>query len=206
MEAKAQRIGIYGGTFNPVHAGHLRVAREALRVLKLDKVLLVPNARSPLRLEEEMLPGPERLALVRLAVADDPSLEACDVEVARGGPSFTVETLRTLRERYPDAALFFLMGADSLLTLERWVAVEEMLTLAQAVVLPRPGFSRREALRDLEQRAPGLAENILCLETDLRMDISATAIREALAKGEPVAQWLPEPVAAALRAKRPADG
>lgn len=198
MNAKVKRLGIYGGTFNPIHHGHLILAREAMELLELHRLLVVPNARSPLRLGEALTPADLRLELVRLALEGEPGMEACDLEIRRGGSSYTVETLETLSEQYPDMELIFLAGADSLDTLDRWVRVEQIVQLARVVILPRPGYSRTRALRELLLRAPHMAGKVEMLETARRVDISSTEIRERMAAGRSIRWLVPDAVAAAL--------
>lgn len=194
MNAKVTRLGIYGGTFNPVHHGHLILAREAMELLELDRLLLVPNVRSPLRMGEELASPEQRLELLRLALRDEPGMEASDVEIRRGGPSYTVDTLEAMAGEFPDAERFFLAGADSLDTLDRWVRVERIVELARVVILPRPGCSRTRALAELISRRPELEGTVELLQTDRRVDISATEIRERLAAGKSIRWLVPEAV------------
>jgi len=195
MNSKAERVGVYGGTFNPIHHGHLLAAREAFEHLGLDRLLFLPNARSPLRQGEVLAPAEDRLEMLRLALAGEPGFEACDVEIRRGGTSYTVETLRVLRQDQPGVAWTFLMGADSLETFDRWVAAEEIVSLARVVALPRPGFNAVAALEALFQRAPALRGKVGLLEAGRRIDISATDIRQRAASGLSLRWLLPEAVA-----------
>jgi len=198
MNAKVKRLGVYGGTFNPVHHGHLILAREAMELLCLDRLLFVPNARSPLRMHEEPAEPGRRLELVRLAVEGEPGMKVCDLEIRRGGASYTVETLEALSAEYPGVELFFLAGADSLESLDRWVRVERIVQLARVCILPRPGYSRTRALRELARRSPQLAQEVELLQSKRRIDISATEIRERLAAGKSIRWLVPEGVARAL--------
>jgi len=199
MNGQAERLGVFGGTFNPVHHGHLIAARYAAETLKLDRVLLVPNARSPLRREEVLVPAKLRLAMVDRAVRDEPGLEACDLEVRRKGVSYLVDTLEALRRAFPDAGLCFLMGADSLDTFDRWVRVEDIVRLAEVRVMPRPGADPRPALGALFKRAPGLAGGVRLVPEGPRIDISATEVRERVASGRSIRYLVPEGVEALIR-------
>jgi len=194
MNEKVKRLGIYGGTFNPIHHGHLIMAREAMELLGLDRLVWVPNARSPLRMNEALADAELRLELVRAAVEGEAEMEVCDWEVKRGGPSYTVETLEALAEEHAGVELVFLAGADSLESLDRWVRVDRILEICRVVIVPRPGYSRREALRLLGLRAPALAGKIELLETGRRIEISATEIRERIAAGKSIRWLVPEAV------------
>lgn len=199
MKGKAEQVGIFGGTFNPVHHGHLLLAREARECLGLDRVVLVPNRRSPLR-EGEVLAGAEdRLEMVRRAVRGEAGMEVSEVEVRREGASYTVETLEALRGKWPGAELVFLCGADSLTTLDRWVRVERILELARVCVMARPGTEVEAAYAALAERAPGVAAGVERLPVTRVVDLSATEIRERVAAGRSVRWMVPEAVEAYIR-------
>jgi nicotinate-nucleotide adenylyltransferase len=195
MNQKAEQLGIMGGTFNPIHHGHLIVARAAKEALGLDRLLLMPNARSPLRMQEALADAKDRLEMVRLAVAEEPGLEACDLEVSREGTSYLVDTLAELRSIYPASELTFLMGVDSLDTFDRWREVDRIVTLAKIVVLPRPGGKAACTLADLEKRATALQGKIQLREAGPHIDISATEIRERLRQGKSIRYLVPDAVA-----------
>lgn len=195
------KLGVLGGTFNPIHHGHLIVAREAMELLGLDRVLIMPNARSPLRIEEELVPAEVRLEMVRLAVEGEPGLEACDVETSRKGTSYLVDSLRILQQRYPRAELSFLMGVDSLITFERWREVERIVEMVRVCVMPRPGTDGKAELSALESRCPELAGRLTLMEAGPRIDISATDIRDRVRSGRSVRYLVPDAVAEYIREK-----
>jgi nicotinate-nucleotide adenylyltransferase len=199
MNLKAEQLGIMGGTFNPIHHGHLIVARAAKEALGLDRLLMMPNVQSPLRMDEKRASATDRLEMVRLAVKDEPGLEACDLEVKRQGTSFLVETLGQLQKMNPEAQLTFLMGADSLETFDRWKEVERIVEIAKVVVMPRPGGHASVALTDLEKRAPALQGKIHLLPEGPHIDISATEIRDRIKSGKSVRYLVPEAVEAYLK-------
>lgn len=199
MTPKVEQLGVMGGTFNPIHHGHLIAARSAFEQLNLDRLLLMPNARSPLKMDEELADAMDRLEMVRLAVENEPGLEACDLEVRREGASFLIETLEELQDRNPDAQLTFLMGVDSLETFGRWKEVERIVEIAKIVVLPRPGVDPNLALSALETRAPGLQGKIQFLNAGPQIEISATDIRERLKAGQSIRYLVPEAVEAYLK-------
>jgi nicotinate-nucleotide adenylyltransferase len=194
-----RKIGVLGGTFNPIHHGHLIAAREAMGSLGVDRLLIMPNARSPLRMEEELAPAEVRLEMVRLAVEGEPGLEACDVETSRKGISYLVDSLQIVQERYPTADLCFLMGVDSLSTFERWREVERIVDLARVCVMPRPGADGKIELSALEARCPELTDRLTLMEEGPRIDISATDIRERVKSGRSIRYLVPDQVGEYIR-------
>lgn len=191
---KPGRIGIYGGTFNPVHHGHLLMARDVREMLSLDRMILVPNQRSPLRVGEPLLDGAHRLAMLRLAVANEEHFEVSEYELSRGGVSYTVETLRHFAE-VVGGELHFIIGADSLMTFDRWLEVGEIVELADVLVVPRPGFNLDQAKVDLEARSPGLSQRLTALPDNRHIDIASSEIRERLQAGKSVRYLVPDVVA-----------
>jgi nicotinate-nucleotide adenylyltransferase len=135
------KIGLLGGSFDPVHLGHLLLARAAREELGLDKVCFIPAAQSPFKPGTPPAPAAERLRLLRLALAGETECEIDDLEIRRGGVSFTVDTLRHYAEKFPGAELFYLVGADQTAQLPQWRDAAELARLAQFVVAPRQGES-----------------------------------------------------------------
>ena len=135
------RIGLLGGTFNPVHNGHLHIADEVRKNCRLDQVWFIPAWRPPHKEVAAEVSFAQRLAMVEAALTDYPAFRACDLEGRRGGTSFSVETLRQLREQYPDDEFFFIMGLDSFREIGLWHKYQELFELAHIVVTARPGFS-----------------------------------------------------------------
>lgn len=133
------KLGIYGGSFDPVHLGHLLVAQAAIEELGLDRLFFVPAAQSPFKPERQMAPGETRLRLLRLALAGKSNCELDDQELRRGGVSYTVDTLRHYATQFPPAELFYLVGADNVAKLNEWREPEELARLAEFVAIPRPG-------------------------------------------------------------------
>jgi nicotinate-nucleotide adenylyltransferase len=183
-----QRLGIYGGSFDPVHLGHLLVARAALEELALDRLFFVPAAQSPFKPDHQPAPGAVRLRLLRLALAGQPRCEVDGQEILRGGISYTVDTLRAYAGRFPGAKLFYLIGADNAAMLGGWREPEVLAALAEFVVVPRPGgvpavfppSFRGQALKGFP------------------FDVSSSAIRARLRAGLPVTHLVPAAVAGAL--------
>jgi nicotinate-nucleotide adenylyltransferase len=187
------RIGILGGSFNPPHLAHLVCASEAAVALKLDRVLLTPVAEPPHK-DAQRDPGPpERLELCRLAIAGDDRLGLCDLEVLRGGPSYTVDTLRELHARKPEDHLTFIVGGDIALALPDWHEPEAVLGLARLAVAERSGAGREDVAARLAQRFPDVPPPAFF---DMpRLDISSSQIRRRIAEGRPIRYLVPDPVA-----------
>ena len=127
-----ERIGIYGGTFNPPHAGHIQAAKQAVTALNLDKLVIVPTSIAPHKAIPEHSPTPrQRLEMLRIAAADCPKAEVSDIELNRGGVSYTFQTVSELKERYPDAEWILLMGSDMFLCFDQWKQPDDILKNAE---------------------------------------------------------------------------
>lgn len=176
------RIGILGGTFDPIHLGHIAAARAAMECAHLDRVLFIPTGEPPHRSPAVAGAG-DRLEMSRLATAGDLRFEVSDRELRRTGPSYTVDTLRELRDLYPDDELFLILGWDAAKLLPTWHAPEEVRRLASIVIVTRPGSGKPAGTSDLVCERP-------------TPDISGSALRRAIASGEKVSDRLPEAVAA----------
>lgn len=183
------RIGLFGGTFDPPHLGHLVVAQDAWWQLSLDRVLFIPAAVPPHKRGRSRSPAAMRLELLRAATDGDPRFEVCDVELRREGPSYTVDTLRELGDRFPGAELFLLLGADQFRELATWREPLEVARLARLVSLSRAG---------VEAPQSGLGPAYRALEVT-RVDVSSTEIRRRVAAGEPIRYLVPAAVEALIR-------
>ena len=180
----APQLGVFGGTFDPPHLGHLIVARDAVDELALDRVLLMLSARPPHRSHANVTATVVRLAMLEAAVADDPLLEASDLETRRPGPSYTADTLAELRRRDPAAELVLLMGADQWRQLGSWHDPERISRFATVAVMERAG----EAATDLGVGIPWRH----CPVT--RVEISSTGVRERVREGRSIRHMVPDPV------------
>ncbi len=188
------RLGVFGGTFDPPHVGHVAVARDVADALALDRVLWIPAGVPPHKRGHAVSPAGVRLAMVRAAAAEDPRFEASDLETARPGPSYTVDTLRALRARHPAAELFLILGADQLRTFGRgWREPAEILRLATPVLMDREGEMTQDVASDL----PGMERALHVPVT--RVDVSATRIRAAMAGREDVTALVPPRVLEVVR-------
>jgi nicotinate-nucleotide adenylyltransferase len=189
-----RRWGLLGGSFDPIHLGHLAIAEDARVSLGLERVLFVPAAQQPLKARGHHAAPEQRLRMVELATAGNPAFEVSDLELNRAGPSYTVDTLEQLRRQLdPGGELYFLLGADALGWLPQWHRPERVLELARIVVFERPGAS--PDLGALEQALPRLSERLVRLQGPL-LDLSSTDLRARVAAGRPVRYLLPDSVAA----------
>lgn len=176
------KIGIYGGTFDPPHIAHMILADEARDRLGLAKVLWVLTPVSPFKELDQLAPVEDRLAMLELALAGDPRFEISRAEIDRPAPQYTIDTVRILREEYPSARLFFLMGGDSLHDLPTWHNPIGILANCDGIgVMRRPGD--RINLDDLALKLPGLAGKLAFIDAPL-IEISGSEIRERIAAGE----------------------
>ncbi len=176
------KIGLFGGSFNPIHWAHLLYASEACASLGLTKVIFIPSNFSPFKKKEETLEARHRYNMVRLAVKGDRRFAVSDIEIRRGGPSYTIETVRELKRRMPRASLFFLIGSDCLPTLNRWKEAEELFRLCRFVVAYRPGF-----------RASPLSKKWLLLQIPA-CDLSSRQIRGRARRRRPITYCVPRTV------------
>jgi nicotinate-nucleotide adenylyltransferase len=184
------RTGILGGTFDPVHYGHLAIAEEARVALRLDRVLLVPAAHQPLKRGEHLASPGQRFEMVRLACAGNDAFEPSTIELDRPGPSYTVATLEGLAAG-GWGELFFIMGADAVADLPRWHAIQRILELARIVAVGRPGF--KPDLAPLTALLPSLPERLTLLEGP-QLELSSSELRQRVAEGRPIRYLTPDPV------------
>ena len=199
------RLGIFGGTFDPPHVGHLLAASDAIEQLSLDRLVFVPAAVQPLKASRVTASGADRLAMVRLMAGDDSRLETDSVELDRDGLSYTVDTLREFARRYPSAERYFLVGADVLSSFAQWRDPNLVLELATLAVLtrradsegtstsgaPRAGGAPRTAENELD---PELARRSTVVPTR-RIDVSSTEIRERVRTGRSIHGFVTDAVA-----------
>lgn len=212
MTGEHGRIGVLGGTFDPVHHGHLVLAAAALREYALDRVWLVPAAQPPHKLGEPVTPFVHRAVMLELAVADHPELAVSRLEEQRPGPSYSVDTLRELREQLgPAVELFFIIGSDAFLEITTWKNYPELFRYADFLVAQRPDLAPGK-LADFIGRLPeGFIHDpahhrwthphgghLYPLPVDAFL-VSSTTIRRKVRRGEPIDELVPPPVAAYIR-------
>jgi len=189
----AKRIGILGGTFDPVHIGHLAIAEEARVRVPLDIVLLIPARVQPLRQQERVSSPEHRAAMLKRAVLGNPAFALSRIEFERPGPSYTADTIALLRERNPrHSEFFFILGVDALADLPHWKDPERLLTLCQIIAFQRPGHDFDP--RNLFLQIPLLRERLTLYEGP-HLDISGTELRRRVRQGLPVRYLVPDAVA-----------
>jgi nicotinate-nucleotide adenylyltransferase len=175
---KQQRIGIFGGTFDPPHLGHLIAAQQAAELLRLDLVLFVPAGRPPHKQGRATTPPEGRLAMVKLAIAGNPLFRCSAVEIVSARPSYTADTLQLLAQSYPGARLHLLIGLDQAVLLHTWKQPERLFSLAQVCVLNRPGSAFAKVPQPWRRRIVPVPVNAI--------DISASVIRRRVAARRPI--------------------
>ena len=198
MGKEKKRIGIFGGTFDPPHLGHLILAAEAQFSLGLDQLLFVLTPDPPHKQGRLITPAADRLAMVEAALADNPSFTLSRVEIDRPGPHYAVDTVRLIREEFPDDSLVYLMGGDSLSDLPiDWHAPTEFVAACDELgVMRRPNDA--VDLDVLEKQLPGLTSKVKLVDAPL-LDIASRQIRRRAREGRPYRYYLPETVCAVIR-------
>lgn len=188
------RIGILGGTFDPIHYGHLVAAENVRHHFGLEEVFFIPAGHPPHKEGRAVTAGHHRYMMAALATVSNPFFFVSSYELDRPGPSYTIDTLRFFREEYPDATLHFVTGVDAILDLPTWEAPEALLSLARFVAVARPGYpgERFEAFR--QSLAPALRERVAYLEIP-ELAISSSDLRRRVREGRPIAYLVPEAVA-----------
>ncbi len=197
------RVGILGGSFDPPHAGHLMIAREAMERVALDRVLFIPAGEQWLKEGQDVAPAIHRLAMTHLLAGSTDAFAVSDMEITRPGPTYTVDTLRELRETSPPGTeYFFILGEDSVADLPRWHEPAELVTLCRFIAMPRAGDAGRPDLTAAYDAIPGLRERVTVLEDAPRMDVSSSSIRDMLGIGASLRGVVPEAVVKYITAHR----
>lgn len=195
------RVLLFGGSFNPIHHGHLAIARAVAQQLEIPRVVLIPAASPPHKQGEVLPPGAQRLEMCRIAVAGDPLFEVSDWELRQSGPNYTLLTVEHFRSRLPAASeLYWLIGMDSLRELHTWHRVGDLAACCTLVTAQRPGFPPADLAPLRALLAPGALERVRrhILETP-QIGISATGIRARVARGASIRELVPEGVADFVR-------
>ncbi len=195
--SREYRLGIMGGTFDPIHYGHLVTAEQAREALDLDLVLFMPAGRPAFKLDEDVSDAEDRYAMTILATAANSAFDASRFEIDREGVTYTIDTLRALREYYPDnVKLFFITGADAILDLATWHDAEGMAKLATFIAATRPGYDIDQARARLTNS--GVAFDVRYIEIPA-LAISSTNIRERVSRGKSVRYLTSESVIGYIR-------
>lgn len=191
-------VGIIGGTFDPIHLGHITIAEEAMRELRLSDVIFVPAGEPWLKEERDITPGEQRLEMIFMAIASNTSFHVSTVDLDRAGPSYTVDTLADLKRDLGEAAnLHFIVGLDALMGLPSWKEPERVVEMCHLVGAKRPGTADVD-IEELERRVPGILQKLTILE-NRQVDISSSDIRHRVASGRQIDSMVPEAVASYIR-------
>jgi len=184
-------IGILGGTFDPVHMGHLVIAEEARVKLGLGEILFVPAGQPWFKVGQghTIAPVTHRLEMLRLAIADNPCFKLCTLEVERSGPSYSIDTITTLRSQLGEQPLFFILGSDSLAGFHLWKEPDKLVQMCQLVIVPRLGLNLPK-LESLEPLIPGLTHSVIELVAPI-IEISSSKIRQRIAQGLSIRYLVP---------------
>lgn len=186
------KIGLFGGSFDPVHLGHLLVAQAAREELGLSRLFFIPATQSPFKPERTLAPAQERVRLLRLALAGQTWCDVDEQEIQRGGISFTIDTVRDYASRFPGGTFFYLIGADHVSKLPEWREAVELARLAEFVVIPRPGQAEAPLPEPFRGRTL----------TGFPLGVSSSQIRSRVREGLPIDALVPGPVAEAIRNNR----
>lgn len=192
MNCQNKKIGIMGGTFDPIHIGHLAIAQEAVEYKKLDKVLFIPTGNPPHKTNKEKTKAEIRLEMVKIGIEDNEFFEIDDYEVRREEPSYSAMTMQYLKDKYPKTELYFIMGEDSLLDIESWYRYEDFLNCVTVLVAKR----QEQCNKDLENKVNDLISKGYKVEIvpSHYLEISATNIRNKLKNGENPKYYLKQEV------------
>jgi nicotinate-nucleotide adenylyltransferase len=192
------KLGILGGTFDPVHRGHLLIAEEARSELGISEIIMVPSGQPPFKSADPVTPPKHRLEMLRLAITGLEHFWVSSVEIERPGTSYTVDTIAEFQEKFRDEGeLFFILGWDSLSQLAGWREPSRLISMCQLVAVARPDCTRPD-LEKIEASVPGITKRVLWLDKP-QIDISASSIRGKVARGEAIDHLVPKLVAEYIR-------
>lgn len=187
------KIGILGGTFDPIHNGHLYIASEAIYQLGLNKVLFMPSGNPPHKTSKYITDGSIRYELVKMAIRDKSFFDVSDYEIRKKGLSYTYETMEYLKKIDNTVSLYFITGADCLMDLDLWKNVDRILNACTLVVFGRPGYNKSELIEQKKKIENKYGKEIIYMDL-LQLDISSSSIRESISKGKIIDYFLPQGV------------
>ena len=210
-KGKRRRIGLFGGTFNPIHLGHLRGAEEIWQAFQLEEVVFVPSSIPPHKVTEKVIEAKHRLEMVKLATSSNPHFSTSDLELSRSGRSFSIDTIRSFRERHEDT-FFFILGGDAFVEIETWKNFQDLFSLCHFIVMARPGSQKnipsspfpKTLIPDFrydsgEKAWIHLSGHRVFFKEISFLDISSTKVREFIEKGETVKYLIPAEVEAYIQ-------
>ena len=190
-----RRIGLFGGTFNPPHMGHMIIAQDAFHAFDLSKVVFIPCYTPPHKTPSHLASTKHRLAMLEAAIEDDVRYELSDIEIENGGASYSVDTARYFKKQYPDAELCFIIGTDSLVELYMWKDIEELLQLCRFITISRPGYYEDGIGEDaLKLSAPWAQKLLNDVRKGISIDVSSSDVRYRIAEGMSVKYLVPRAV------------
>jgi len=195
---KPDAVGILGGSFDPIHNGHLYLAELALKTIPLNKIILIPALLPPHKTMQRITPTESRLSMLRLATRDLGWININEMEINRGGISYTIDTVRTLAEANPGSNLYFIIGSDSLLELWTWRCIREIATRVTFIYLKREDEDPPTSYPELDAELEGTKLTTIPLAAT-PMNISSTLVRTRVAAGQPITDLVPDPVADYIR-------
>lgn len=195
---KRKRYGILGGTFDPIHNGHLFIAQQVLEELELDHVIFIPNRVSPLKNEAQVTSPYHRGIMTEIATLDNPCFHVSPMELYRSGPSYSIETVQQLMMENPDTDFFFIAGTDVLMDLDSWKDYKELLNLVTFVVVTRAGFMNEALDQKIQYFIDHFEGSIIKLTIPL-IEISSTSIRNRVKAGQGISYWVPAGVEAYIK-------
>ena len=193
MENKKKKIGIMGGTFNPIHYGHLLVAEDARTYCNLDEIIFIPSGNSYMKDTSEIIDGKKRYEMVSLAIAGNTAFSISDMEIKRNGHTYTYETLEELNKIYPDTDFYFILGADNLFTIEKWKYADKIMQNCTLIVASRDEKDKQ----DLTQKANSLFKSFhatIEILPERKIDLSSTEIRKKIRENKSVIYMTPQSV------------
>lgn len=188
-----RKVGIMGGTFNPIHNGHLMLAKEALKHFSLDEVLFMPSGTSYMKADQKVESGHTRAEMTALAIQDNPHFTLSTMEIERAGNTYTYQTLERLKKEHPDTEYYFIVGADSLFHMANWASPERIFANCCILAAIRDDRTIEEMEEQIDLISQRYNARILLMKT-MRMDISSTDIRRKVAAGESIEDDVPESV------------
>lgn len=194
-------IGIFGGTFNPVHKGHAKLLKSVMEAVEFDKIIVLPDRIPPHKRADDLVSGEDRYNMCRLAFGGIENVQVSDWELKQSGKSYSVLTLRHFHNIYPNDKLFFIMGSDMLLSFHEWYCYEEILELAALICISRENKATVEKLKDYAQKLTEKNGEVIILETE-PFEASSTQIRDNLKKGLDCSCYLEENVVQYIEAKK----
>ncbi|MDP4178983.1 MAG: nicotinate-nucleotide adenylyltransferase [Bacillota bacterium] len=184
---------IFGGTFDPIHNGHINIAKKALQLLKLDNVVFMPSGNPPHKIKSNITDGKIRYELIKAGIQNEKFFEVSSYEISKEGYSYTYQTMKYFKDLEPDTLWYFLLGADSLIDIDNWKRVDKIIESSIIVVLNRPGYRVNEVLKAKEKVENTYGKEVIYLKTG-EVDVSATKIRSLISENKDVSEYIPKAV------------